>query len=515
MVDRGLTETELRAQLLGSLLLFTQTFFKLRTGREYQVSSPIGRESHHVQICRKLVQVFRGEITKLRIHVPPRYGKTELLISFVCWALAYYPDSNFLYVSYGQRLAKKQTQTIRNIAMLMQYKTLFGVNISPGSSAKDDFETTVGGSVYAAGAGGTITGRGAGIFNCDRFGGCVVIDDIHKPDEALSDVIREGTIDWYYNTMQSRLNDGERTPIIYIGQKTHEHDLAGHFDENEVGEWDTLTLPALDAADNALNPALHSTEDLHKMQQRDRYVFAAQYQQNPQPAGDELFGEADFVIHDYDPEMVCTFITVDTAETDKDYNDATVFSFFGLYKIQHTGIETELYGLHWIDCMEMRVEPNQLESEFLSFYAGCMRHKVPPKVAAIEKKSTGVTLSSVLKKMQGLRIMDLERTKASGSKAARYIEMQPYIAGNQVSFTDGAKHIEMCTEHCRKITLNNTHRFDDIADTLYDGIKLGLIDKIILVTYSDKNNNVAEISKSIADKMQQRANIRGQQEWHR
>jgi hypothetical protein len=48
----------LKADLLSSLLLFTQVFFKIRTKREFQISQPIGRESHHITVCRKLTEIF-------------------------------------------------------------------------------------------------------------------------------------------------------------------------------------------------------------------------------------------------------------------------------------------------------------------------------------------------------------------------------------------------------------------------------------------------------------------------
>src|ERR1700730_3437518 len=110
--------SKLKEELLSSLLFFTRTFFKLRTGHDFELSEPDGRESHYITICRELMKVFNGETTRLIINVPPRYGKTELLIHFVAWALARYPDSNFIYVSYAHSLAKKQTQTIRNIINL-------------------------------------------------------------------------------------------------------------------------------------------------------------------------------------------------------------------------------------------------------------------------------------------------------------------------------------------------------------------------------------------------------------
>lgn len=46
---------EQRAKLTGSLLLFTQTFFPLLTGRDFIISNPDGRESHFITICRAKV----------------------------------------------------------------------------------------------------------------------------------------------------------------------------------------------------------------------------------------------------------------------------------------------------------------------------------------------------------------------------------------------------------------------------------------------------------------------------
>ena len=64
-----------------------------------------------------------------------------------------------------------------------------------------------------------------------------------------------------------------------------------------------------------------------------------------------------------------TFITADTAETNKSYNDATVFSFWGVYEIETMGRKTANIGLHWIDCAEMRIEPKDLRDAFLDFLA--------------------------------------------------------------------------------------------------------------------------------------------------
>jgi predicted phage terminase large subunit-like protein len=497
-----------KAKLQGSLLEFTRIFYKIRTGRLFEVSQPIGRESHHITICRELVKVFDGKTKRLIINVPPRYSKTELLIQFVAWGMANYPDSNFIYTSYAHSLAKKQTQTVRQIVQLPIYRKIFDVELRGDTTAKDNFETTQGGSVYAVGAGGTITGRGAGIKGAARFGGAFIMDDMHKPDEVTSDTMREAVIDWFFNTAQSRLNSPD-TPMIFVGQCLHEDDLSARLEK--TGEWEVVKLPALDPVGNALWPEMHTQKSLLKMKEESPYVFASQYQQNPQPAGGGIFKPEWFYLMNDEPEIICTFITVDTAETDKDYNDATVFSFFGVYKIKDNSVESDTYGLHWLDCAELRVEPKDLEPEFLDFYAGCMRHRVKPKIVAIEKKSTGVTLSSVLSNVRGLQIMNIERTKASGGKTTRFLEIQPYVAAKQVSLPTYGKHTEMCIEHCRKITANNSHRFDDICDTLADGVKLALIDQVIINKYQGNSNR--EMSKRIMSNFNAVQRIKENRTW--
>lgn len=493
-----------RATLLGSLLTFTQVFYQLRTGREFNVSCPVSRESHHITICRALTDVFYDRKPRLMINIAPRYGKTELLIHFVAWALAHHPDCQFLYISYAHSLAKKQTQTIRQIMQLPVYQDLFHVKISDETSAKDNFETSAGGCVYAAGSAGTITGRGAGIQKSDRFGGAIIIDDIHKPDEVTSDLIRTGVIDWYHNTLKHRINS-IKTPIIFIGQRLHEDDLPAHLLKND--EWSPTVLKSLDEKNHALYPQLHDEAALLKIKEESPYVFSSQYQQDPQPAGGGIFKSEWFYLLNEEPEIIASFITVDTAETDKTYNDATVFSFWGIYKIKNNEHETNEYALHWIDCEELRIEPKDLRLRLMSFYSLCSRYKKRPSFIAIEKKSTGTMLISILKEFRGITIHEVERTRASGNKTSRFLEIQPYVASRKISLPTYGKHTELCIEHCRKITANNSHRFDDIADTLYDAIKIALIDKYINF-YASEQEESNNIVREMAQHFNQRERMR-------
>jgi predicted phage terminase large subunit-like protein len=467
--NKDLKLEEMRARCLGSLLDFTRVFYKIRTGRNFIVSQPTARESHHIVIARELTNVFDLKTNRLIINIAPGSGKSELCRHFIAWALAHYPDSNFLYISFSHERASTNTAIIRDIISLPAYKKLFGVSINPDFSARDNFKTTKGGNVIAFGSSGSITGADAGLPNLDRFSGACVMDDMHKPDEVFSDGIREGVIDNFKNTIALRKR-GHNVPFIFIGQRLHEDDLPSYLISKDKMPWKTVILKTIDDAGNILYPEVYKREELEGLGD---YAFAAQHQQDPIPAGGGIYKPEWLKLMDEEPPIIATFITVDTAETSKTYNDKTVFSFFGLHKLQNDYAEIDDYGLHWLDCLELSVEPADLEAELRAFYTECLRFHVKPSTIAIEKKSAGVTLCSALKRIQGLDITEIERTSASGSKTARFLEIQPYIKKGLISLPRYGRHTKMVIEHMRKITSNNSHRHDDVC--LAKGTKISTL----------------------------------------
>lgn len=500
-------EKEIRARCLGSLLYFIEFFYPIRNGRQFQVSQPISNESHFITVCREFVKCFNGETTRLIINLPPGWGKSEMCKHFIAWSMAHFPDSNFLYVSHTIDLASKHTHGVKQIMQHPLYKKYFGVEIMQDSSAKDEFTTTKGGVVSGWGAKGGITGYDAGLPGQDRFSGALVIDDIHKPDEVHSDTIRESVKSNYINTLERRLRS-PRVPVIFIGQRLHEDDLPGNLigdeESNWIGtdgyKWKKVIIKALDPCENAVYPELNPKEMLLNLKEKSPYVFSSQYQQEPQPAGGSVFKEEWLPLLTIEPDIEATFITIDTAETSKTYNDATVFSLFGLYKIEKA--IGEVYGLHWLDCREVWIEPKDLEAEFIDFLSTSSRHAVKPQLVGIEKKSTGVGLLSTLKEYRGLRVINIERLGTGGNnKTARFLGVQNIIASRRVSLPANAPHTAKCVTHMGKITANETHSRDDIADTCVDGIQLGLIDGIVRATSAKTATMEATIAKKVMGTM--------------
>lgn len=239
---------------------------------------------HHAVICDALMRVYRGECKRLIINIPPRYSKTDLaVVNFIAWTLGRHPDAEYIHATYSGTLADNNAAAVKAMVESDAYREVFPeVVLRRDFKSRGDWRTTAGGVVYACGEGGTITGFGAGKMR-PGFGGAIVIDDPHKADEARSDVIRKGVIDWFQNTLESRKN-GRDTPIILIMQRLHEEDLAGWLINGGNGEeWEVLKLSAIQEDGTALWPEKHDIATLRKMQQAAPYVFAGQYQQEPTP----------------------------------------------------------------------------------------------------------------------------------------------------------------------------------------------------------------------------------------
>ena len=276
-----LDKEELASKLRGSLLDFTSTFFKYLTGRDFIISNPISRESHHITVCRALTKLKNLEVLREIINIQPGSGKSTLMSMFAAWCWAEYPDSNFLYISYSHELAVKHTAFIRSIVSSRLYGHLFDVHIDPDSRAKDWFKTTAGGTIKAFGSSGAVTGQDAGLPGLNRFSGAAIIDDAHKPDEAHSETIRQGVINNYDQTIRQRPR-GINVPVAYIGQRVHEADLTDYLlSGKDVDVWHTTILKGLDGAGNALYPEMMPKEKLLALQDKSPYVFASQYQQDP------------------------------------------------------------------------------------------------------------------------------------------------------------------------------------------------------------------------------------------
>jgi len=245
------------------------------------------------------MKVYRGEITRLIINLPPRYTKTELaVINFIAWAIAKDPKSKFIHLSYSGNLALENSDTIRNIIKSPEYQSMWPVKLKADSDSKQKWWTVENGGIYATAAGGQVTGFGAGHM-VPGFSGAIIIDDAVKPDDVDTEE-RIKVNNRFNGTIKSRLAH-EKVPIIVIMQRLHKNDLSGFLLRGGNGEkWHHLNLEVKRDAATIYNkdythgvpmteglksgwlwPTKHNEKHLPFLKS-DKKVWFAQYQQAPE-----------------------------------------------------------------------------------------------------------------------------------------------------------------------------------------------------------------------------------------
>ena len=279
----------LNAVLRSHFYYFIQRAFReLNPGREFL-------PNWHIQaIAYALTQVYLGKTTRLLITVPPRHLKSiSTTIAFVAWLLGRDPRLRIVCVSYSLNLALQHAAATRQIMQSPWYKEAFPKTVlDPKQLTQEWLHTTQGGYRYTCSVTGSLTGHGADI---------IILDDVLKAEEALSDTIRERTNQWVSNTAMTRLNDQKTGRVICIQQRLHEDDVIGYL--NAKGMWEHLnlqviaeegqTIPIDDGKvhrrepGDLLHPAAQPLEVLDQLKAEiGSYNFAAQYQQTPVPLGD-------------------------------------------------------------------------------------------------------------------------------------------------------------------------------------------------------------------------------------
>lgn len=291
---------------------------------------------HIAAICYRLEQLRRGEIRRLIINLPPRSLKTTLAsVAFPAFVLGQDPTKQIVCATYGDELSREIARQCRAIMMTDWYQHVFpATRISRSRNAEHDFQTTRGGGRLSTSVGGPLTGRGGSMF---------IIDDPHKGEEVQSAARRKSVIDWYANTLSSRLDDKKNDTMLLVTQRIHEDDLPGHLLKSEG--WTLLSLPAIAVEDEIielgcgethhrrrgdfLHPAREAKEELDRAR-RDMGTanFEAQYQQSPVPEQGNMVQADWFRTYDTIPQSENTFRQIvqswDFAVRDDSHNDWTV-----------------------------------------------------------------------------------------------------------------------------------------------------------------------------------------------
>ncbi|MDE2233467.1 MAG: hypothetical protein KGJ90_05150 [Patescibacteria group bacterium] len=261
---------------------------------------------HIACLCAYLEAAYRGEEKRLIFNMPPRELKSFVIsVCFPAWVLGHKPHEKFIVASHSLRpLAAKLSSDTARLMRSEWYKKVFPNTILE-KETELELRTTHNGHRIAFSMGG-ITGLGANYL---------IGDDLNKPDEALSDVIRKGVNTWVDETFMSRLDNRIEGRCIFVQQRVHENDVTGHL--LEKGGYTHVKFPAEAYSDihieiggetfgmakgDLLHPERLPREILDDLRYREigEYAFSGQYLQEPVPPGGGLF--KDKFIQYYDQE---------------------------------------------------------------------------------------------------------------------------------------------------------------------------------------------------------------------
>lgn len=267
---------------------------------------------HHHALAEALEAVVAGKIPKLIVSLPPRHGKSELVVRrLVPFVHGREPSWEIIQASYNDILAQDFGRDVRDILRSKAYQQIFpGVTLKKGSQAADRLEVqysdgiTAGGSVFV-GRGGSLTGRGADLL---------IADDLFKGRaEAQSTAYRDQVWSWFLDDFLSRAKD-EDCRVIICMTRWHEDDVIGrltdprnpHYDREEAASWHILELPALAFENDPLGrapgeplwPEKFGREWLLNKKRTNQKGFASLYQGRPTPEEGAFFRTDDLVEYD-------------------------------------------------------------------------------------------------------------------------------------------------------------------------------------------------------------------------
>lgn len=177
----------------------------------------------------------------------------------------------------------------------------------------------------------------------------------------------------------------------------------------------------------------------------------------PMPAGLRLINIQDFKYYEKLPEIDYKIIAGDTAMKANERNDYSVFQCWGVKKTkdEFTGNTTKAY---LIDMIRGKWEAPELEKHCIAFFN---KHK--PRKLYIEDKQSGTGL---IQNIQRQGRIPVEPLKANKDKVSRVNDILPFIEKGNVFLPTDASYLSDLLKECGAFTRDNTHKHDDIVDTL-------------------------------------------------
>ncbi|WP_246801647.1 phage terminase large subunit [Bradyrhizobium genosp. L] len=384
------------------------------------------------------------------------------------------PHLRYVAFSYASTLTLRDNRRFLALLQSQKYQELYADRFTLLKVGEELVSNDKTGWKLASSVGGVGTGE---------RGNRVLVDDPHNVKEQESEVIRTGTVNWFQESIQSRLNDLKKDAIIVIMQRVHEADVSGAI-IREMPEYEHLCIPI------EYDPLRHCEtkigwsdprteedelawperfgEDELQVFKRKPYLWAGQYQQTPRSRKGAIIQRDHWMTWDAEaarehgvqvgedgepryPEFEFVVASADTAYTEKEENDPTGFTIWGVFRDKADQPKALLMWA-WAKHKELHgqlppKQPNESKREYdlrcmrmdawgiVEWIAySCRRFRVDKLL--IEAKASGITVAQEMQRLHREDGWSVELIKPLGDKVARTHSVEPAFAAGLVYAPD-------------------------------------------------------------------------------
>lgn len=426
-------------------------------------------DSWHIHLIGEYLQaVNEGQIKRLIVNIPPRHMKSiEATVCYPVWTWIKNPEKRFIKVSYSDNLSRKHNVLSRDIIRSPWFQSNWGdrFTLKDDVNRQNEFKNDSHGMMFSTSVGGSITGEG---------GDVIIVDDPQNPLMANSETERQAGINFFKNTLQTRLNDPKKGCFIIIMQRLHENDLTGYILAEELG-YTHLCLPAeaekhtvihfpisgkdlIREEGDILNPERFDKDTLGSLKRSMGSVqYAGQFQQTPAPAEGVIFHR----------EWLQNFYKTPPNTNDIQSWDMAFTKSEGSAKVAGFVMGRHGSGIYIKDLVNDKMSFTESVTSVRTLSGKWPR----ARAKVIENKANGPAIVDLLKK----EIPGMVEFNPRGSKEERAISVTPYFEAGNIFFPDPATH-PWVEDLIRDLLIFPKGTFKDTTDALVQGI-LYLMDK--------------------------------------
>jgi predicted phage terminase large subunit-like protein len=356
---------------------------------------------HHIKYAEQLQKVADGTLKRLIVNMPPRHTKSEFAsYLFPAWFVGRNPKAKIMQTTHNAELAFRFGRKMKNLIDSSEYRKVFPeVKLAADSKAAGRWDVSGGGEYFAAGVGGSITGRGADLL---------IIDDPHSEQDALSDTALDSAYEWYTSGPRQRLQPGGSIVIVMTRWSTKDltERLLRNQSEPLADQWEVIEFPAILPSGNSLWPEYWTPEVLNQTKASlTEAKWQAQYQQNPTSEEGALIKREWWQRWQKEdiPDLMHIIQSYDTAYSKKESADYSAITTWGVFK----PVEHEPPSMILLDAQKGRWDFPELKRVALKQYKYW-----EPETTIIEAKASGMPLTHELRQI-GIPVINFTPSKGN------------------------------------------------------------------------------------------------------